>query len=198
VRVYFARAGDWGNVRFYQRASNVDAFGRYLLEEAERRQAIRFNPVAALQRRIFSDGFVPNSGEFAIDVLGQNYTAQRAEHLGSGRVRVYYAVTGQWNDVRYVERGVASPGPSVTVSPNRGPSGTVVRVTGTGLPANVAAVLWGGPAGAENSQLAVGTVGADGRITFDVQVQGAPGTRWVLGIVARNVQPQASEFMVTG
>jgi hypothetical protein len=198
VRVYFSRVGDWANVRFYQRGSNPDALGRYLLQEAEQRQAIRFNPGAALQRRIFADGFVPNSGEFAVAISGQNYTGQRAEHLGTGRVRVYYAVTGNWGDVRYVERGAIAGSPGVSLAPGSGPSGTVVRVTGTGLPANVQAVLWGGPAGAETSQRAVSVVGADGRVTFDVQVQGAPGTRWVLGIVVRNVQPPPAQFTITG
>ena len=104
VRVYFAREGDWGNVRSYQRGAPTDALGRYLLDEAERRQAIQFNPRAALQKAIFADGFVPNSGEFHLQLNWLTYTAQRAEDLGSGRVRVYYAISGQWNKVSYAER----------------------------------------------------------------------------------------------
>jgi hypothetical protein len=104
VRVYFAREGDWGNVRFYQRGAALDTLGRALLDEAERRQAIQFNPTAALQKAIFADGFVPNSGEFHLQLAWVSYAGQRAEHLSSGRVRVYYAVAGQWNNVTYAER----------------------------------------------------------------------------------------------
>ena len=76
-----------------------------LLAEAEARQAMRFNPNAALQSRIFAHGFVPNSPEFDVEIGGLPYRAQRAEHLGTGRVRVYYAQVPNWNDVRFVERG---------------------------------------------------------------------------------------------
>src|SRR5688572_1614423 len=62
-----------------------------LLARAEERQVIQFNPDAALQKRIFADGFVPNSGEYTIGAAGANYVAQRAEHLRTGQVRVYYA-----------------------------------------------------------------------------------------------------------
>jgi hypothetical protein len=66
VRVYHARTGDWGNVRSYQRGTAGESLGRVLLAEAEKRQVIQFNPAAALQKRIFADGFVPNSGEFRL------------------------------------------------------------------------------------------------------------------------------------
>jgi len=75
-----------------------------LLAEAEARQVIQFNPNAALQQRIFADGFVPNSPEFDVQVSGVTYRAQRAEHLGTGKVRVYYARVGDWGNVRFVER----------------------------------------------------------------------------------------------
>ncbi len=65
---------------------------------------IQFNPNAALQKRIFADGFVPNSPEFEVDLSGVRYVAQRAEHLGTGKVRVYYVPKGDWSRVRYVER----------------------------------------------------------------------------------------------
>ena len=63
-------------------------------------QVIQFNPDAALQKRIFSDGFVPNSSEFTIEREGVRYVAQRAEHLGSGEVRVYYVRMGDWGNVK--------------------------------------------------------------------------------------------------
>lgn len=136
VRAYFVRVGDWGNVVFAQRGRSQDALGVFMLNEAERRQAIRFNPSAALQRRIFADSFVPNSPEFSLSFGGVNYTAQRAEHLGTGRVRVYYVVTGNWGDVRFAQRGGG------TVSPT--PAPPPVKPAGHHLYAAERAVRHGG------------------------------------------------------
>jgi hypothetical protein len=72
-----------------------------LLAEAARRQVIQFNPNAALQKRIFADGFVPNSPEFEVDFGGVRYVGQRAEDLQSGQVRVYYVRSGDWGNVAY-------------------------------------------------------------------------------------------------
>jgi hypothetical protein len=65
---------------------------------------IRFDPRAALQRRIFADGFVPNSPEFDVQINGVRYRVQRAEHLKTGKVRVYYAQVSDWSNVRFFER----------------------------------------------------------------------------------------------
>lgn len=73
-----------------------------LLAQAELEQVIRFNPKAALQRAIFVDGFVPNSAEFTVDEDGISYVAQRAEHMGTGEVRVYYVPVGDWGNVQFV------------------------------------------------------------------------------------------------
>lgn len=59
---------------------------------------------AALQRRMFADGFVPNSPEFDVEIDGIDYRAQRSEHLETGKVRVYYAAVGDWDNVRFIER----------------------------------------------------------------------------------------------
>ncbi|MEM7128745.1 MAG: hypothetical protein AAF702_20600 [Chloroflexota bacterium] len=67
----------------------------------QQHQLIQFNPDAALQKRIFADDFVPNSGEFTIERDGIQYVAQRAEHLGSGEVRVYYVQIGDWGNVQF-------------------------------------------------------------------------------------------------
>lgn len=85
------------------------ALKRALLEEAERKIALRFNPSAALQRAIFAgdmDQFTPNSPEFTVTHEGKNYVAQRSEN-GRGAVRVFYAQVGDWGNVRYVERDAA-------------------------------------------------------------------------------------------
>jgi hypothetical protein len=75
-----------------------------LLWNGEKNQVIQFNPDAALQKRIFAANFVPNSPEFNLTFGDVAYVAQRAEHLGSGEVRVYYVRRGHWNDVSYVTR----------------------------------------------------------------------------------------------
>lgn len=88
------------------------ALEKPLAAAAQAAQAIQFNPEAALQKRIFADNFVPNSPEFTLAVEGVAYVAQRAEHLGSGEVRVYYVAVGDWANVRYlrptVGRGILS------------------------------------------------------------------------------------------
>jgi hypothetical protein len=81
-----------------------EALDEALLWYGEAAQVIQFNPRAALQKAIFLDGFVPNSGEFSVTWYGREYKAQRAEHMGSGEVRVYYVLDGDWGNVQYVIR----------------------------------------------------------------------------------------------
>ncbi len=76
-----------------------------LLAEADRRQVIEFNPEAALQKRVFADGFVPNSPEFDLTYQGVQYIGQRAESLQTGEVRVYHVRVGDWGNVAYELRG---------------------------------------------------------------------------------------------
>jgi len=78
-----------------------------LVAEAARRQVIRFNPQAALQKRIFDDGYVPNSEEFSLDRDGVRLQAQQAEHLRSGERRVYYVAQGDWANVNFVRVDMA-------------------------------------------------------------------------------------------
>ena len=73
-----------------------------LVQMAAEKQVIQFNPDAALQKAIFAHGFVPNSGEFDIKLEGQPHIAQRAEHLSSGEVRVYFVRVGDWGNVHFV------------------------------------------------------------------------------------------------
>lgn len=75
-----------------------------LLRTGEQKQVIQFNPDAALQKQIFLDDFVPNSGEFDVVWDNNEYVAQRAENLGSGEVRVYYVPVNDWGDVDYIVR----------------------------------------------------------------------------------------------
>lgn len=103
VRVYYVRVGDWSAVGAVERGGG-DSLAQALLAAGEQRQVIQFNPGAALQKRIFGDGFVPNSGEFRLSVGGVEFAGQRAEHLGSGRVRVYYVRVGDWSAVQNATR----------------------------------------------------------------------------------------------
>jgi hypothetical protein len=80
-----------------------------LLVAAEEAQVIQFNPNAALQKQIFAADFVPNSPEFEVEDEGSVYVAQRAEHLATGEVRVYYARKGEWAHVDYVTRPERDP-----------------------------------------------------------------------------------------
>lgn len=73
-----------------------------LLAAGVANQSIRFNPAAAIQKRIFADGFVPNSSEFSVESGGLRYVGQQAEHLSTGEVRVYYVQEGLWDDVKFV------------------------------------------------------------------------------------------------
>lgn len=105
VRIYFVRVGDWGNVTFVERgAVSTVSLGQTLLTEGERRQVIQFNPGAALQKRIFSDGYVPNAPEFRFSVGGVELAAQRGEQLGTGRVRVYFVRVGDWRNILTIDR----------------------------------------------------------------------------------------------
>jgi hypothetical protein len=73
-----------------------------LIQVAAEKQVIQFNPDAALQKAIFAHGFVPNSGEFDIDLDGQAHIGQRSENLASGEVRVYFVRVGDWGNVQFV------------------------------------------------------------------------------------------------
>jgi len=83
---------------------NIQQVGPVMLAEAERQQNMQFNPNAALQKRIFADGLVPNSPEFSVSVGGTEYVGQRVESLGSGVVRVYYVAVPDFANVMLVQR----------------------------------------------------------------------------------------------
>jgi len=125
VRVYYVPVGEWDNWAFAERGGARTPLDRTLLAEGQRNQSIQFNPGAALQKRIFADGFVPNSPEFRATVGGADTAAQRAEHLRTGEVRVYYARVGDFGNVRFVVRpGGRRPPPPPP------PSGPIYRIDG--------------------------------------------------------------------
>lgn len=66
-------------------------------------QVLQLNPEAALQRKIFQDGFVPTDPEFRFPLGGDSYAGQGAENLATGERRVYLARVPLWGDVFFVK-----------------------------------------------------------------------------------------------
>ncbi len=104
VRVYFVVVPDFANVQAAQRGAARNAREEGVLAAGEAAQVIQFNPAAALQRRMFADGFVPNSSEFVQVVDGVRYIGQRGERLDSGEVRVYFVRDGDFANVFFFFR----------------------------------------------------------------------------------------------
>jgi len=133
VRIYFVARGDWGTVRVAERGRAQGDRDRALLAEGERRQEIEFNPGASLQKVIFRDGFVPNSPEFRAHSGGREFAVQRAEHLGSGEVRAYYAPVSDFgrvgHQVRRGGQGGGSDDPDEPEEPDV-PADPVYRIEG--------------------------------------------------------------------
>ena len=108
-----------------------------LLQRGDAEQRIQFNPTAALQRRIFADGFAPNSGEFRVPFSGSTYAAQRAEHLGTGEVRVYHVPVPLWHQVSFVTRPrpadvvIVADSPSAHATSRQGHSARYIIVCST-------------------------------------------------------------------
>lgn len=88
----------------FQIGVGAETLEQALIWHADEAQAIEFNQDAALQKQIARDGFVPNSNEVWVEWDGQQYAVQRAEHLQSGAVRVYFCPIGRWDQVRFVVR----------------------------------------------------------------------------------------------
>lgn len=81
---------------------HTETFFDALKGEAQRKQLIQLNKNAALQKCIFADGFVPTSAEHDVVFGGNTYRFQRAEHLGTGKVRAYYCEVGHYDVVRFI------------------------------------------------------------------------------------------------
>ena len=133
VRVYYVVVGDWGAVRFAERgATSGDALADTLLAEGEKRQVLQFNPNAALQKRIFADGFVPNSPEFGLQANNAAYATQRAENLANGAVRVYYVKTGDWGNVNAAIRDADGVAKTLASAPAPAPAQGMAVAAGVG------------------------------------------------------------------
>lgn len=101
---YYVAAPAWGDVRRVERLAAWSNAEEVVLFVGDTRQVMQFNPDAAIQKRIFADGFVPTSPEFTQAVGGATYVGQRAERLDTGQVRVYFVRSGQWNSVYFATR----------------------------------------------------------------------------------------------
>ncbi|MFN8475939.1 MAG: hypothetical protein U0822_27435 [Anaerolineae bacterium] len=104
VRVYFVMVPNFANVAFVQRPNPRNGTEAGILAAGENAQVIQFNPNAALQKRMFGDGFVPNSSEFQLAVGGVPFVGQRGERLDTGEVRVYFVRDGDFANVFFFTR----------------------------------------------------------------------------------------------
>ncbi|MFN8475937.1 MAG: hypothetical protein U0822_27425 [Anaerolineae bacterium] len=104
VRVYFVMVPNFANVAFVQRPNPRNGTEAGILAAGENAQVIQFNPNAALQKRMFGDGFVPNSSEFQMTLGGVTYIGQRGERLDTGEVRVYFVRDGDFSNVFWFTR----------------------------------------------------------------------------------------------
>lgn len=74
--------------------------------------------------------------------------------------------------------------PAVTISPTRGPSGTLVEVVASGFPADTEVSVGLGPANSQFSEVARGTTDAEGFFSVQVPVEGETGMDWVFAVSA--------------
>lgn len=87
-----------------QRQEEPVNFHDAVIAAGEASQLVRFNPQAALQKAAFAANFVVNGNEGRMDYGGTRYAFQRAEHMGTGEVRVFWCTEGDWGNVHYEVR----------------------------------------------------------------------------------------------
>jgi hypothetical protein len=78
---------------------------------------------------------------------------------------------------------VKSSEPTFTISPNNGPSGTLVQVVASGFPSNAPVSVALGLVNSVFSQVAQGVTDANGGFTAQVTVEGVPGMSLVFAVV---------------
>lgn len=93
------------DVEAVRRALLVSPLQAALRDAAQGIAFVRINPTAALFSAIVADGFMPTSNENTLQFEGDSYVIQRAESAYTGKSRLYYAVAGQWRNVRWLEIG---------------------------------------------------------------------------------------------
>lgn len=80
------------------------SLGSVVLAAGAAAQVIRLNRDAAVQREIAEHGYWVTSNEYEVTHEGARYACQLAEHLATGRVRVYVVKVGDWANVGFVDR----------------------------------------------------------------------------------------------
>ncbi len=95
----WALADDFG-----VRSLGDDGLADTLLKAGEEYRLLELNPQAALLREIINNGFVPISEEILVEHEGVYYNAQSCENVEKGTMRVYYAKTDAWENVKWVEK----------------------------------------------------------------------------------------------
>jgi heat shock protein HslJ len=78
----------------------------------------------------------------------------------------------------------APSAPGVTISPTRGPSGTLVEVVASGFPANTEVSVGLGPANSQFAEVAKGSTDSEGFHSVQVPVEGEAGMDWVFAVAA--------------
>lgn len=72
-----------------------------VLNASGQQTLVHLNAKAALQRRMFAEGFFPSTNEFDVEVDGIQYRGQRADNPHTGQARVYFAKVGDWDNVDF-------------------------------------------------------------------------------------------------
>lgn len=75
-----------------------------LLAAGDKYRLLKHNLGAGLEKVIDRDGFSITSNEFPLLLGGVSYMCQQAEDPHSGTTRVYFAVVGNWANVKFVEK----------------------------------------------------------------------------------------------
>jgi heat shock protein HslJ len=103
-----------------------------------------------------------------------------AYRIADGRLEI---VTAGGETLIYspLQEEVAST-PAVTISPNRGPSGTSVEVVASGFPAETEISVGLGPANSKFSEVARGATDPEGCFSVQVAVEGEAGMDWVFAV----------------
>ena len=96
-----------------------------------------------------------------------------------------------------IPRHAPVPGTTVlSISPTSGPSGTVVQVSASGLPAHTAVSVGLGPQNSEFSQVAQGTTDGYGQFSVQVPVHGEAGMNWIFGVSAGDAHAISVPFHI--
>lgn len=86
-------------------------FDDWLIQTAEANRVIDYNSLAALQKAMVADGYMPYGSEEWATYEGQDYAVQgsRIPDSEPPARRVYYAPVGDWDNVQFVQQSGGDP-----------------------------------------------------------------------------------------